>query len=97
GAGRPAVDVAERAEAHLRRWLLLDATRARRLVDALSRPLWRTHVIAAVEGAVLVRERLLRPGADPVAEHVRLLDDPLTPSALRGRTSTERVITYDGR
>jgi hypothetical protein len=97
GAGQPAVDVAERAEAHLRRWLLLDATRARRLVDALSRPLWRTHVVAAVEGSALVRERLLRPGADPVAEHVRLLDDPLTPSALRGRTSTERVITYDGR
>ncbi len=43
------------AEAHVRRWLLLDAGRARRVVDALARPLWRAHVVASVEGAAIVR------------------------------------------
>jgi hypothetical protein len=95
GAARPPVDAAARAEAHLRRWLLLDAVRARQLVDVLVRPLWRTQVVAAVEGAALVT-RALR-GTDPVAEHRRLLDDPLGPGALRRRTSTESVIIHDGR
>src|SRR6185295_2828900 len=43
------------AEAHVRRWLLLDAGRARRVVEALARPLWRAHVAASVEGSVIVR------------------------------------------
>ena len=97
GDGRPGVDAVERAEAHLRRWLLLDATRAPRMAAALSRPLWRTQVVATVEGVALVNQELRRSGVDPVAAHVRLLDEPLVPSALRGRTSTERVITHDGR
>jgi hypothetical protein len=96
-AARPAMDGAARAEAHLRRWLLLDAVRARRQVDVLARPLWRTQVVAAVEGAGLVTPVLCRAGPDPVAKHRRFLDDPPGPSAFRGRTSTERVITYDRR
>jgi hypothetical protein len=74
---------AEGAEAHLRRWLLLDAGRARRVVDALARPMWRTHVVASVEGADLVRQRLGRPATDPVVEHLRLLDDPSRLTSLR--------------
>jgi hypothetical protein len=86
GGGRPTVDAAVRAEAHLRRWLLLDDARARRLVDVLARPLSRTHVVAAVEGAALVGRQLRRPGTDPVVEHARLLDDPLLPAAERVRS-----------
>jgi hypothetical protein len=97
GAGRPTADAAAAAEAHLQRWLLIEAGRARRMVDALARPLWRTQVVAGVEGAALVRERLARAEADPVAEHRRLLDDPLTPSAFRVQRSTESIRTCDGR
>ena len=39
------------AEEHVQRWLLLDAARARRVVESLARPLWRAHVVASVEGA----------------------------------------------
>lgn len=95
--GPPDAAATEAARAHLQRWLLLDDRRARRVVDALARPLWRTQVVVAVEGAVLMRDRLVRPGTDPVEEHLRLLDDPLTPSALRSRTSTERASILDGR
>jgi hypothetical protein len=97
GDGRPTADGVEAARAHLRRWLLLDDRRARRVVDALARPLWRTQVVASVEGAALVRAWLSRAGADPVAEHLSLLDAPVVPSALRGRTSTEGCLIYDGR
>jgi hypothetical protein len=97
GAGRPTADAVAAAEAHLRRWLLIDAGSAQRVVDALARPLWRTQVVAGVDGAALVRERLARFGADPVVEHRRLLDDPLTPSALRIRTGTQSIRTCDGR
>ncbi len=75
------------AEAHLQRWLLLDAGRARRVVEALARPLWRAHVVASVEGAVIVRTWLDR-GSEPVARHLRLLDDPAALDALRSQTST---------
>ena len=75
------------AEAHIRRWLLLDAGRARRVVEALARPLWRAHVVASVEGAVIVRT-WLGCGSEPVAQHRRLLDDPAALDALRSRTST---------
>jgi hypothetical protein len=44
-----------------------------------------------------VRAWLSRAGVDPVVEHLRLLDTPLVPSALRGRTSTEGCLIYDGR
>jgi hypothetical protein len=83
---RPGVDAVEAAEAHLRRWLLLDPARARRLVGALARPLWRAHVAAVVAGVELAREHL--SGApDPAAEHGRLLDAPLTPSTERARNA----------
>jgi len=84
------------AEAHVRRWLLLDAGRARRVVEALARPLWRTHVVASIEGAVIVRT-WLDSGSEPVAQHCRLLDDPVALHALRSRTSTERRKSVDRR
>ena len=52
------------AEEHLQRWLLLDAARARRVVDSLARPLWRTHVVASVGGDG-DRRRMARAGARP--------------------------------
>jgi hypothetical protein len=97
GDGRPTAGGVDAARAHLRRWLLLDDDRTRRVVDALARPLWRTQVVASVEGAALVRTWLARAGVDPVAEHVRLLDGPLMPTALRARTSTESRTIHDGR
>ena len=75
------------AEEHLRSWLLLDAARARRVVDSLARPLWRAHVVASVEGAAIVG-RWLEQGPDPVTRHLRLLDAPVVSDALRSRTST---------
>jgi hypothetical protein len=62
------------AEQHLRRWLLLDAARARRVVASLARPLWRAHVVASVAGTTVVRTAL---GREPVAQHRRLLDAPV--------------------
>ncbi len=76
------VDAAEAAQAHLRRWLLLDDARARTMVEVLARPAERAQVVADVEGTELVR-RLLRSAVDPLAEHRRLLDDPTHPAALR--------------
>jgi hypothetical protein len=96
GEGPPTGASAAAAEEHLRRWLLLDAARARRVRDALARPAWRTQVVASVEGARLMR-RWLRQGVDPVGQHLRLLDDPLTPTALRVRMSTESLKGHDGR
>lgn len=78
---RSADDVA----AHLRRWLLVDETRARRMLEFLAHPRWRTHTTTYVEGV-----RLLRPwlfGADApepaTARFARLLDDAPAPSLLR--------------
>lgn len=85
-AGPPTRDAVAAAEAHLRRWLLLDAARARRVTATLARPLWRTHVAASAEGPALVRPWLR--GADPVGQHLRLLDDPPTPTALLVRSIT---------
>ena len=82
------VDARAAAEAHLTRWLLLDDARARRVVDALARPQWRTQVVAGVAGAALVRTWLRSVGSgvpETVAEHRRLLDEPDT---FRVRTST---------
>jgi hypothetical protein len=89
GDGPPTADTARAAEAHLRRWLLLDEGRARRVREALARPLWRTQVAAAVEGADLLREWLGRAGPDRLTQHLGLLDDPSPPAALRVRTSTQ--------
>jgi hypothetical protein len=89
GNGPPTVDAVAAAEAYLRRWLLLDGGRARRVVDAIARPLHRALVVASVEGTSLVREWL--SSTDPVTEHIRLLDAPPTPGTLRDHAATPSV------
>lgn len=86
------------AAAHLRRWLLVDEARARQMLRFLTSPRWRAYTATYVEGFLLVREWLHRPGrdADPVARFRELLDEAWTPAALRadldaaGRPHAER-------
>jgi hypothetical protein len=85
GHGAPAAEVL----AHLRRWALLDEERAARVLHFLRHPLWRAYPATYVEGGELLRcwwEHDPRPD-----RFVRLLDEPLTPAAVRaeltGRTS----------
>jgi len=73
----------------LRRWLLVPEARARQMLRFLSHPLWRGYTTTYVEGY-----RLLRPWLDarPAGQHAldrvrRLLDEPLTPTALRDELS----------
>jgi hypothetical protein len=79
---RDADDVA----AFLRRWLLVNDTRARQMLRFLSSPLWRAYTSTYVEGYRLLRGWLDdRPAEVSVTERFgRLLDEPLIPSALRG-------------
>ncbi len=67
----------------LRRWLLVDEKRARRVLAFLADPLWRGHTVTYVEGVRLVRRWLDRPGGVPVVRLRELLDEPWTPGALR--------------
>ena len=78
---RDADDVA----AFLKRWLLVDDTRARQMLRFLSSPLWRAYTSTYVEGYRLLRAWLdERPDGVGTAERFgRLLDEPLIPSALR--------------
>ena len=68
----------------LRRWLLVNDTRARQMLRFLSSPLWRAYTSTYVEGYRLLRGWLDdRPAGAGVAERFgRLLDEPLIPSAL---------------
>lgn len=68
--------------AHLTRWLLVDESRARRMLAFLDHPQWRAYATAYAEGRPLVTRWLARPGIDPVAGLRRLLDEPLTPECL---------------
>lgn len=71
--------------AFLRRWLLVDDTRARQMLRFLSSPLWRAYTSTYVEGYRLLRAWLdERPDGVGLTERFgRLLDEPLIPSALR--------------
>jgi hypothetical protein len=68
----------------LRRWLLVNDTRARQMLRFLSSPLWRAYTSTYVEGYRLLRRWLDdRPaGMSLTARFGRLLDEPLIPSAL---------------
>jgi hypothetical protein len=70
--------------AFLRRWLLVNDTRARQMLRFLSSPLWRAYTSTYVEGYRLLRGWLDdRPAGVSTAERFgRLLDEPLIPSAL---------------
>jgi hypothetical protein len=69
----------------LRRWLLVNETRARQMLRFLSSPLWRAYTSTYVEGYRLLRAWLDdRPAGVSLTERFgRLLDEPLIPSALR--------------
>ncbi len=71
--------------AFLVRWLLVPEERARQMLRFLSHPLWRAYTSTYVEGYRLLSDWLAaRPAEQPVAERfVRLLDEPLTPAAIR--------------
>ena len=69
----------------LRRWLLVNDTRARQMLRFLSSPLWRAYTSTYVEGYRLLRGWLDdRPAEMSVVERFgRLLDEPLIPSAIQ--------------
>lgn len=70
---------------HLRRWLLIDDIRARQVLRFLAHPLWRSYPTTYIEGRALVRRWWER---DPSPERFRrLLDEPLTPGALRAESA----------
>jgi hypothetical protein len=69
----------------LERWLLVPAQRARQMLRFLSDPLWRAYTSTYVEGYRLLRSWLdARPPHELLGERYRrLLDEPLTPAAIR--------------
>jgi hypothetical protein len=69
----------------LRRWLLVNDTRARQMLRFLSSPLWRAYTSTYVEGYRLLRGWLDdRPAGMGVVERFgRLLDEPLIPSTMQ--------------
>jgi hypothetical protein len=81
---------------YLRRWLLVPERRARQMLRFLATPRWRAYTTTYVEGYRLLRAWLeARPPAQPAMHRLaRLLDEPLTPTALRaeltGRPATSR-------
>jgi hypothetical protein len=76
---------ADEVAAFLRRWLLVNDTRARQMLRFLSSPLWRAYTSTYVEGYRLLRAWLdERPAGVGLTERFgRLLDEPLIPSTLR--------------
>ena len=76
---------AEELATFLRRWLLVNDTRARQMLRFLSSPLWRAYTSTYVAGYRLLRRWLDdRPDGVSLAERFgRLLDEPLIPSAMR--------------
>ncbi len=80
---------ADEVAAYLQRWLLVDEARARQMLKFLSSPLWRAYTSTYVEGYRLLRAWLDdRPSGVGLAERFgRLLDEPLTPAALRAESA----------
>ena len=66
------------AVAYLQRWSLLPADRARKSLAFYRDPLWRAYTSTYVEGY-----RLLRTWMDAGNDYRRLLDEPLTPKAIK--------------
>lgn len=87
--GRPVSEVQE----YLQRWSLAGPEQAAQRLRFLTDPLWRAYVSTYVEG-----ERLLRPWLDarPAGQSAlerfrRLLDEPLTPVAIRAELAGATV------
>jgi hypothetical protein len=75
---------ADQVAEFLRRWLLVNDTRAAQMLRFLSSPLWRAYTSTYVEGYRLLRGWLDDRPADVslVERFGRLLDEPFTPSTL---------------
>lgn len=82
--------------AHLSRWLLVDDDRARRMLDFLDHPQWRTYPVTYAEGGPLVRARLAAAPDGPAATLAALLDTPVLPSDLVTDGGTGRGPDRDG-
>jgi hypothetical protein len=67
--------------AHLARWGLISEERARKSLAFLTDPLWRAYTSTYVEGYVLLGRWL--DAGEPGEQFRRLLDEPLTPRAVR--------------
>lgn len=68
----------DEAVAYLARWGLVPEDRARKSIGFVTSPLWRAYISTYVEG-----ERLLGAWLDSGGEFRRLLDESLTPAAIR--------------
>ncbi|PVY31452.1 hypothetical protein C7458_103268 [Williamsia muralis] len=85
--------------AYLRQWLLATDERARQMLRFLSSPLWRAYISTYVEGYRLLQTWLEAgvaqgagssvPAGDHLARFGRLLDEPLTPAALRAELALQ--------
>jgi hypothetical protein len=75
----------EEVVAYLQRWGLMPERMARQSLRFLSSPLWRAYISTYVEGYDLLGKWLDAAGAqaERAARFGRLLDEPLSPSALR--------------
>ncbi|HEY3259254.1 MAG TPA: DUF885 domain-containing protein [Pseudonocardiaceae bacterium] len=79
----------------LQRWLLVPLERARQMLRFLSDPLWRAYTSTYVEGYRLLRAWLdARPPTEQLGERYRrLLDEPLTPGAIRAELAPTPAAT----
>lgn len=68
--------------AHLSRWLLVPDGQARRILEFLDHPQWRSYPVTYAEGGPLVRSWLERFPAGPAAGLRLLLDTPVLPEDL---------------
>ncbi|HVF21056.1 MAG TPA: DUF885 domain-containing protein [Mycobacteriales bacterium] len=66
--------------AYICRWALVPEDRARKSLQFLTSPLWRAYTSTYAEGYRLLGAWL--DGGDEQAKFLRLLDEPLTPSAI---------------
>jgi hypothetical protein len=76
---------AEEVAAFLQRWLLVSEDRAQQMLRFLSHRRWRAYTSTYVEGHRLLSQWLAeRPASQRIADRfLRLLDEPLTPAAIR--------------
>ncbi|SIR78787.1 DUF885 domain-containing protein [Williamsia sterculiae] len=76
-------------EQFLQTWLLSSPQRSRQMLRLLSSSLWRAYVSTYVEGFRLLQQWLdADPHGDRLRRFGRLLDEPLTPRALRAEISS---------
>ncbi len=71
---------------YLRRWVLIDDRRARQILRFLQHPVWRAYTTTYVEGPALLRRWWAGP-PEPTRLR-RILDEPLTPAAIRAELAT---------